>query len=195
MVWEVVKLVVKGCCLGYLSEVKDYIMLLNKHCAGGGGGFTHRRSVPPHSVRVVVAVNIIHNGPDLAYGNHNNVFVSAPMKLFLLLALHDKCCSFHSGSSHGLTPKKESLAHLAKRLLVCYSNPLIAVRLGSLLFFDSAVSIEMLIGCSSYGFCLLVLSLMVFVFCCYSILLLREDLSRNLELTESTPSLGEDCWE
>ncbi|GKB31736.1 hypothetical protein Tco_0871137, partial [Tanacetum coccineum] len=32
-------------------------------------------------------------------------------------------------------------------------------------------------------------------FCCYSILLLREDLSRNLELTESTPSLGEDCWE
>nr|GEZ02866.1 hypothetical protein [Tanacetum cinerariifolium] len=28
-----------------------------------------------------------------------------------------------------------------------------------------------------------------------SILLLREDLSRNLELTESTPSLGEDCWE
>ncbi|GKA71398.1 hypothetical protein Tco_0777537, partial [Tanacetum coccineum] len=32
-------------------------------------------------------------------------------------------------------------------------------------------------------------------FCCYSILLLREDLSRNLELTESKPSLGEDCWE
>ncbi|GJW76216.1 hypothetical protein Tco_0137898 [Tanacetum coccineum] len=32
-------------------------------------------------------------------------------------------------------------------------------------------------------------------FCCSSILLLREDLSRNLELTESTPSLGEDCWE
>ncbi|GKC52176.1 hypothetical protein Tco_1074921, partial [Tanacetum coccineum] len=31
-------------------------------------------------------------------------------------------------------------------------------------------------------------------FCCYSILLLREDLSRNLELTESKPSLGEDCW-
>ncbi|GJS80384.1 hypothetical protein Tco_0730265 [Tanacetum coccineum] len=29
-------------------------------------------------------------------------------------------------------------------------------------------------------------------FCCYSILLLREDLSRNLELTESKPSLGED---
>nr|GEU83405.1 ribonuclease H-like domain-containing protein [Tanacetum cinerariifolium] len=28
-----------------------------------------------------------------------------------------------------------------------------------------------------------------------SILLLREDLSRDLELTESTPSLGEDCWE
>ncbi|GJS48279.1 hypothetical protein Tco_0598400 [Tanacetum coccineum] len=32
-------------------------------------------------------------------------------------------------------------------------------------------------------------------FCFYSILLLREDLSRNLELTESKPSLGEDCWE
>ncbi|GKG20525.1 hypothetical protein Tco_0380326, partial [Tanacetum coccineum] len=29
-------------------------------------------------------------------------------------------------------------------------------------------------------------------FCCYSILLLREDLSRNLELTELKPSLGED---
>nr|GEW35337.1 hypothetical protein [Tanacetum cinerariifolium] len=28
-----------------------------------------------------------------------------------------------------------------------------------------------------------------------SILLLRKDLSRNLELTESTPSLWEDCWE
>ncbi|GJV60948.1 hypothetical protein Tco_1467048 [Tanacetum coccineum] len=34
-----------------------------------------------------------------------------------------------------------------------------------------------------------------FCFCCHSILLLREDLSRNLELTESKPSLGEDCWE
>ncbi|GKE42944.1 hypothetical protein Tco_1470228, partial [Tanacetum coccineum] len=30
-------------------------------------------------------------------------------------------------------------------------------------------------------------------FCCHSILLLREDLSRNLELTKSKPSLGEDC--
>ncbi|GKD88945.1 hypothetical protein Tco_1364452 [Tanacetum coccineum] len=34
-----------------------------------------------------------------------------------------------------------------------------------------------------------------FCFCCHSILLLREDLFRNLELTESKPSLGEDCWE
>ncbi|GKG15756.1 hypothetical protein Tco_0358079 [Tanacetum coccineum] len=32
-------------------------------------------------------------------------------------------------------------------------------------------------------------------FCYYSILLLRDDLSRNLELTESKPSLGEDCWD
>ncbi|GKG47939.1 hypothetical protein Tco_0509824, partial [Tanacetum coccineum] len=31
--------------------------------------------------------------------------------------------------------------------------------------------------------------------CCSSILLLQEDLSRNLELTVSTPSLGEDCWD
>ncbi|GJR41529.1 xylulose kinase-1 [Tanacetum coccineum] len=31
--------------------------------------------------------------------------------------------------------------------------------------------------------------------CCSSILLPQEDLSRNLELTESTPSLGEDCWD
>ncbi|GJT45039.1 hypothetical protein Tco_0953754 [Tanacetum coccineum] len=30
--------------------------------------------------------------------------------------------------------------------------------------------------------------------CCFSILFLREDPSRNLELTESKPSLGEDCW-
>ncbi|GKG00683.1 hypothetical protein Tco_0302373, partial [Tanacetum coccineum] len=38
--------------------------------------------------------------------------------------------------------------------------------------------------------------LAVFIYiCCYSILLLREDLSRNLELTELKPSLGEDCWE
>ncbi|GKE42798.1 hypothetical protein Tco_1470082 [Tanacetum coccineum] len=29
-------------------------------------------------------------------------------------------------------------------------------------------------------------------FCCYSILLLREDLSRNLELTESTPIVPAD---
>ncbi|GKF30641.1 hypothetical protein Tco_0100439 [Tanacetum coccineum] len=35
----------------------------------------------------------------------------------------------------------------------------------------------------------------ILCFCCHSILLLRVDLSRNLELTESKPSLGEDCWE
>ncbi|GJT80384.1 hypothetical protein Tco_1054726 [Tanacetum coccineum] len=61
-----------------------------------------------------------------------------------------------------------------------------------LLFFDSAVSIDaadldaastVFAACSvSAGIC----------FCCYSILLLREDLSRNLELTESTPIVPAD---
>ncbi|GKF83942.1 hypothetical protein Tco_0248840, partial [Tanacetum coccineum] len=55
-----------------------------------------------------------------------------------------------------------------------------------LLFFDSDVSIDAAdfdAACSvSAGIC----------FCCYSILLLREDLSRNLELTESTPIIPAD---
>ncbi|GJX88085.1 hypothetical protein Tco_0340099 [Tanacetum coccineum] len=64
-----------------------------------------------------------------------------------------------------------------------------------LLFFDSAVSIDAAdLDVASTVFAACFVSAVI-CFCCYSILLLREDLSRNLELTESTPSLGEDCWE
>ncbi|GJS14339.1 hypothetical protein Tco_0408811 [Tanacetum coccineum] len=64
-----------------------------------------------------------------------------------------------------------------------------------LLFFDSAVSIDAAdLDAASTVFAACIVSAGI-CFCCYSILLLREDLSRNLELTESTPSLGEDCWE
>ncbi|GKA33602.1 hypothetical protein Tco_0720031 [Tanacetum coccineum] len=59
--------------------------------------------------------------------------------------------------------------------------------------FDAAVaSIVSAACCTAAGYfvycCCLLCS------CCSSILLPQEDLSRNLELTESTPSLGEDCW-
>ncbi|GKG35725.1 hypothetical protein Tco_0440879, partial [Tanacetum coccineum] len=59
--------------------------------------------------------------------------------------------------------------------------------------FDAAVaSIVSAACCAAAGYvvycCCLLCS------CCSSILLPQEDLSRNLELTESTPSLGEDCW-
>ncbi|GJZ06107.1 hypothetical protein Tco_0539900 [Tanacetum coccineum] len=70
-----------------------------------------------------------------------------------------------------LTANKETGSPL-QTALVCNSNPLMVATLPKP-------------GCYlvSAGTC----------FCCYSILLLREDLSRNLELTESKPSLGEDC--
>ncbi|GJR70962.1 reverse transcriptase domain-containing protein [Tanacetum coccineum] len=60
--------------------------------------------------------------------------------------------------------------------------------------FDAAVaSIVSAACCAAAGYfvycCCLLCS------CCSSILLPQEDLSRNLELTESTPSLGEDCWD
>ncbi|GJX15073.1 hypothetical protein Tco_0206831 [Tanacetum coccineum] len=70
-----------------------------------------------------------------------------------------------------------------------------------LLFFDVATSFDsavfhlmLLFWMLLLWFLLLILLLLVifadyFVFCCSSILLLREDLSRNLELTESTPNL------
>ncbi|GKA20254.1 hypothetical protein Tco_0700243, partial [Tanacetum coccineum] len=49
--------------------------------------------------------------------------------------------------------------------------------------FDAAVASTVFAACIvSAGIC----------FCCYSILLLREDLSRNLELTESTPIVPAD---
>ncbi|GJR64358.1 hypothetical protein Tco_0010423 [Tanacetum coccineum] len=71
-----------------------------------------------------------------------------------------------------------------------------------LLFFDSAVhrvhAADLDVASTVSAACIVAAGYLVsagICFCCYSILLLREDLSRNLELTESTPSLGEDCWE
>ncbi|GKB05220.1 hypothetical protein Tco_0833415 [Tanacetum coccineum] len=98
-----------------------------------------------------------------------------------------------------LTAKKESGSPL-QTALVCNSNPLMVARLpkpgccgrivlaktGTLLYHLLLLSLLVAAGyLVSAGTC----------FCCYSILLLREDLSRNLELTESKPSLGEDCWD
>ncbi|GJW81664.1 hypothetical protein Tco_0145639 [Tanacetum coccineum] len=55
--------------------------------------------------------------------------------------------------------------------------------------FDAAVaSIVSAACCAAAGYCLLCCCLLCS--CCSSILLPQEDLSRNLELTESTPSLG-----
>ncbi|GJR92429.1 hypothetical protein Tco_0264603 [Tanacetum coccineum] len=88
-----------------------------------------------------------------------------------------------------------------------------------LLFFDVASSFDSAVHRVSfcfidavvayYSFLLLVFDLLLVHCICWfyecwaayfvllhtTILLLREDLSRNLELTESKPSLGEDCWE
>ncbi|GJS26880.1 zf-CCHC domain-containing protein [Tanacetum coccineum] len=61
-----------------------------------------------------------------------------------------------------------------------------------LLFFDSAVSIDAAdLDAASTVFAACIVSAGI-CFCCYSILLLREDLSRNLELTESTPIVPAD---
>ncbi|GJW14469.1 hypothetical protein Tco_0018602 [Tanacetum coccineum] len=93
-------------------------------------------------------------------------------------------------SSPWLTAKKESGSPL-QTALVCNSNPLMVARLPKpgccckdwkLLFFNVAACFVAAGYLVSAGTC----------FCCYSILLLREDLSRNLELTESTPIVPAD---
>ncbi|GJX44517.1 hypothetical protein Tco_0261193 [Tanacetum coccineum] len=66
---------------------------------------------------------------------------------------------------------------------------------GKLLFFDVAASFDSAVHrVHAVSFDAAVASTVsaACCFCCSSILLLREDLSRNLELTESKPSLGED---
>ncbi|GJX08378.1 hypothetical protein Tco_0196310 [Tanacetum coccineum] len=87
-------------------------------------------------------------------------------------------------SSPWLTAKQESGSPL-QTALVCNSNPLMVTRAVTnscckdwkLLFFNVAACFVAAGYLVSAGTC----------FCCYSILLLREDLSRNLELTESKP--------
>ncbi|GKC86814.1 hypothetical protein Tco_1147463, partial [Tanacetum coccineum] len=59
----------------------------------------------------------------------------------------------------------------------------------------STVSAACIVAAGSFVLAVFIYICCLLCFCCYSILLLREDLSRNLELTESKPSLGEDCWE
>ncbi|GJR77122.1 ribonuclease H-like domain-containing protein [Tanacetum coccineum] len=67
-----------------------------------------------------------------------------------------------------------------------------SIRHWKLLFFDSAVSIDAAdLDAASTVFAACIVSAGI-CFCCYSILLLREDLSRNLELTESTPIVPAD---
>ncbi|GKE63050.1 hypothetical protein Tco_1513417, partial [Tanacetum coccineum] len=73
-----------------------------------------------------------------------------------------------------------------------------------LLFFDSAVhrvpavsidAADLDVASTVSAACIVAAGYLVsagICFCCYSILLLREDLSRNLELTESTPIVPAD---
>ncbi|GJV78651.1 hypothetical protein Tco_1514521 [Tanacetum coccineum] len=162
----------------------------------------HRLTVPPSYCRdVVVAGNIIQTvqaGLRQAY----ECIASAP------IACTARQMVF---SSPWLTAKKESGSPL-QTALVCNSNPLMVASSCvylMLLFLDvaSTVSAACIVAAGyivSAGICdaagSFVLAVFIYIccllcFCCYSILLLREDLSRNLELTESKPSLGEDCWE
>ncbi|GJX05727.1 hypothetical protein Tco_0193659 [Tanacetum coccineum] len=159
-------------------------------------------TVPPSYCRdVVVAGNIIQTvqaGLRQAY----ECIASAP------IACTARQMVF---SSPWLTAKKESGSPL-QTALVCNSNPLMVASSCvylMLLFWDiaSTVSAACIVAAGyivSAGICdaagSFVLAVFIYIccllcFCCYSILLLREDLSRNLELTESKPSLGEDCWE
>ncbi|GKA97353.1 hypothetical protein Tco_0825247 [Tanacetum coccineum] len=100
-------------------------------------------------------------------------------------------------SSPWLTPKKESGSPL-QTALVCFSNPLIALLELDVVFYGFFIlRLEIAAGyIVSAGICdaagSFVLADLIYIccllcFCCYSILLLREDLSRNLELTESKP--------
>ncbi|GJR77857.1 hypothetical protein Tco_0090222 [Tanacetum coccineum] len=159
----------------------------------------HKLTVPPSYCRDVFVCykwvgNVISRRVQTAYGNSRMSCKPAP------IACTARQMVF---SSPWLTAKKESGSPL-QTALVCNSNPLIAVlEIGQvfvttdwkLLFFDSAVSIDAAdLDATSMVFAACFISAVI-CFCCYSILLLREDLSRNLELTESTPSLGEDCWD
>ncbi|GJV00769.1 hypothetical protein Tco_1330039 [Tanacetum coccineum] len=127
-------------------------------------------------------------------------FVNPMGVLPLLLSLHRARQMVFN--SPWLTAEKEFGSPL-QTALVCNSNPLIALLLRDVAAsFDSAVHdrrsccFHLMLLCLRLvtAACVLAASLL-FPSLCFSILLLREDLSRNLELTESTPSLGEDCWD
>ncbi|GJR77856.1 hypothetical protein Tco_0090221 [Tanacetum coccineum] len=130
----------------------------------------HRLTVPPSYCRdVVVAGNIIQT-VQTGLRQSYECLASAP----IACQLHDMVFS-----SPWLNPRKSS-GYLCKRFD------------WKLLFFDSAVSIDAAdLDAASTVFAACIVSAGI-CFCCYSILLLREDLSRNLELTESTPIVPAD---
>ncbi|GKB92500.1 hypothetical protein Tco_0964772 [Tanacetum coccineum] len=105
-----------------------------------------------------------------------------------------ECIAF-APISPWLTAKKESGSPLQTDL-VCNSNPLMVSRLpktGCACMLLLAVTMDLLLFCDAAGS--FVLAVFIYIccllcFCCYSILLLREDLSRNLELTESKPMVS-----
>ncbi|GJT47977.1 hypothetical protein Tco_0974134 [Tanacetum coccineum] len=141
----------------------------------------HRLTVPPSYCRdVVVAGNVIQTvqaGLRESYECLASVPIACTARQMVF-------------SSPWLTAKKESGSPL-QTALVCNSNPLMVARLPKpgccckdwkLLFFNVAACFVAAGYLVSAGTC----------FCCYSILLLREDLSRNLELTESKPIVPAD---
>ncbi|GJT34923.1 hypothetical protein Tco_0925342 [Tanacetum coccineum] len=169
----------------------------------------HRLTVPPSYCRdVVVAGNIIQT-VQTGLRQSYECLASAPIQE-RRLAHHckrllvcnsnpvDSCYPKLDGYHFPYSLDEKWLVHskrLMEELLIPeqtatvkdVSNPY-----WKLLFFDSAVSIDAAdLDAASTVFAACIVSAGI-CFCCYSILLLREDLSRNLELTESTPSLGED---
>ncbi|GKE05948.1 hypothetical protein Tco_1397966, partial [Tanacetum coccineum] len=141
----------------------------------------HMLTVPPSYCRdVVVAGNVIQTvqaGLRESYECLASVPIACTARQMVF-------------SSPWLTAKKESGSPL-QTALVCNSNPLMVARLPKpgccckdwkLLFFNVAACFVAAGYLVSAGTC----------FCCYSILLLREDLSRNLELTESKPIVPAD---
>ncbi|GJU89604.1 hypothetical protein Tco_1302027 [Tanacetum coccineum] len=159
----------------------------------------HKLTVPPSYCRDVVVAGSVIQMVQAGLRESYECLASAP------LACTARQMVF---SSPWLTAKKESGSPL-QTALVCNSNPLIATlllrdvaasfasavhRVHAVSFYAAVASTVSAACCVAAGYivsaglccCCLLCS------CCFSILFLREDLSRNLELTESKPSLGED---
>ncbi|GJW68141.1 hypothetical protein Tco_0122565, partial [Tanacetum coccineum] len=171
----------------------------------------HRLTVPPSYCRDVVVAGSVIQTVQAGLRESYECLASAP--IIVLYNFGVRACTARQMvlSSPWLTANKESGSPL-QTALVCNSNPLMVARvdmvinppwnlpfLGAkgltspeqtvtavtnscckdwkLLFFNVAACIVAAGYLVSAGIC----------FCCYSILLLREDLSRNLELTESKP--------